>query len=908
MALLEFARLGYEGPACARMVQRVFSGLRDFYEFQKQALDHLEQHRVHRVGWKLGAAPAGTGVRRQDRRRDSAMGVWVELVELSDDDDLEELFDQFVDSDSKGIYEAPPPPDGASGARRRPRQPGKKHQIQVLDGHRESVQLCLSRLPELPHLLVWPNTAPLKCQLDALQQLSSAPRPYHKPLLQLFERGSEAQWPAFTPASLDEKDWYILRDTSRPGTASQRAFVCKAVATPDFAILEGPPGSGKTTAICELILQVVRRKPTPGRVLLCASTHVAVDNVLERLTDPSQEFSKWINPLRIGDEDKAAPSVRHWLPKARAETDTGRLKAFLRQLPPSPSRQHLAAAVDDRGALQRFMLETSNVVCGTTIGILQLKRFWESAGRSAVPGVMMDDQFDMLIVDEASKTSFQEFLVPALMAKRWILIGDPRQLSPYVDEEALQVNLEACVPTPALRDACVDVFLAAPNRAATRSRAIAPGRQRPTLVVSEAEEVLEHYRRQAAERGVSCVALGEASRFDLAAAGIILASAEDVERLSHLIPLDVCTLRGAEAVPEEIRRQAAAWRRIARCDREPEPSWAGQVAYRLVREYEQRFRVGGGQLASDDEESEPARVERLRRERNELLPAVSSLGEEGHEDLIDSLVRVRRVAFPSMLETLQFGFKTVGKEPRTAMTDGLPPERHRERHVLLEHQHRMHPEIAAFPREHVYGGKALITDPSMELRRKWSYEPAKSRARWLNVTGPCTGRQSRREADAVVAECVKFVAWAASNPRPRGVGAAVSPVWEVAVLSFYRAQERMLRERLRERFRSRQARHLLEISVSNRPVCVIKLCTVDRFQGQEADFVLLSIANDHSTVFLESLNRLNVAITRARYLLTIVGNRRAMQGRRSEGTLLHRLATSPLFRFEDSLQERSHGT
>ena len=44
-------------------------------------------------------------------------------------------------------------------------------------------------------------------------------------------------------------------------------------------ILEGPPGSGKTTAILEFIYQATS---IGKKVLLVASTHVAVDNVLEK--------------------------------------------------------------------------------------------------------------------------------------------------------------------------------------------------------------------------------------------------------------------------------------------------------------------------------------------------------------------------------------------------------------------------------------------------------------------------------------------------------------------------------------------------------------------------------------------------------------------------------------------------
>ena len=49
----------------------------------------------------------------------------------------------------------------------------------------------------------------------------------------------------------------------------------------------------------------------------------------------------------------------------------------------------------------------------------------------------------MLILDEASKTTFSEFIVPALHAKKWVIVGDCRQLSPYVDDREIEVNVSA---------------------------------------------------------------------------------------------------------------------------------------------------------------------------------------------------------------------------------------------------------------------------------------------------------------------------------------------------------------------------------------------------------------------------------------------------------------------------------
>ncbi|MOA29029.1 hypothetical protein D3C78_1500160 [compost metagenome] len=76
---------------------------------------------------------------------------------------------------------------------------------------------------------------------------------------------------------------------------------------------------------------------------------------------------------------------------------------------------------------------------------------------------------------------------------------------------------------------------------------------------------------------------------------------------------------------------------------------------------------------------------------------------------------------------------------------------------------------------------------------------------------------------------------------------------------------------------------------------------MDRFQGHEADLVILSIASRHATSFLESPNRLNVALTRARYQRIIIGDRHAML--RAENSLLGQLAkVEP---WEKHISERS---
>ena len=71
-----------------------------------------------------------------------------------------------------------------------------------------------------------------------------------------------------------------------------------------------------------------------------------------------------------------------------------------------------------------------NLVCATTIGI-STGGYFEAEG---IP-------FDIAIIDEASKATLGEFLVPGIRAKRWLLVGDEKQLSPHVDQSKIDFIL-----------------------------------------------------------------------------------------------------------------------------------------------------------------------------------------------------------------------------------------------------------------------------------------------------------------------------------------------------------------------------------------------------------------------------------------------------------------------------------
>ena len=327
--------------------------------------------------------------------------------------------------------------------------------LRVLDSDLERGLLLLEKAPSSKEHILYlpPNSHVLERQQGALNRLRELPEPEHRGLLRLVEDPQRSKWPGVTPVSVEK--WAFLTNPEIEGTDEQRRFVEIALGTPDFAILEGPPGSGKTTAICELIVQEVR---LGHRVMLCASTHVAVDNVLESLQERGITSSEVI-AVRIGDQKLISEKVRDFQLQQRAQKERRDLvrKLCLVQHRASSEEYFLEAlqnSDDSEGSLvSRIILQSANLVCGTTIGILQHPdiKTWtngkksengDSASRSNVGDV---PKFDCLILDEASKTTFQEFLVPALFAKRWILVGDVKQLSPYVEKENVEDNLKSMI-------------------------------------------------------------------------------------------------------------------------------------------------------------------------------------------------------------------------------------------------------------------------------------------------------------------------------------------------------------------------------------------------------------------------------------------------------------------------------
>ena len=772
--------------------------------------------------------------------------------------------------------------------------------IKVKRVDRDRYQLLVDHLPADGTLLHLPlNVRNLQLQRRALNQLSDAPLPHHQGLLRLCEDPAprRVRWPQLRPAWPAE--WFVLTDETRSGTEQQREFVAKALGglgmdlepdQGDIALLEGPPGSGKTTAICELVLQLIERG---RRVLLCGSTHYSIDNVLERLVLGDRP----VDAIRIGRIQKVDPKVQN------TQLDT-RVEQLVRLWRKDPGlAQHGDGELEQMA--ERTVIMGADLTCGTTMGIVNhpLFRGKDKDLKVWQRPIATQHWWDVLIVDEASKTTIQEFLVPALMARRWIVVGDVKQLPPFADRADITANLRSLVDE---RDR--EVFPVDHQRARLllwhlgRRAVQQPGVR---FLVAEPPSVLDWLERemQAEEAhfdavrvvprsrkstGVPVVSLqdvvdGAPSALLLAGATWVLVPDDLLPRVSAHLPGNMIRTRDLGLAETDrwafrqkhwLARARGLQRPVRTRDRrrgdcatlsELEPhevdwlsrkDWASEVTWRLTRVHELR------------------RSQR-KDERDRYLKAIGRLSPRA-VDIAEAIDEIRDIGLPSILEVLQEGIGEDRSNRPSALTEGLPQRQRpafEARFTSLGWQHRMHPDIAAFPREMFYGDAALQDANTIGIRDaplNWDFAPElRGRCVWLDVRGQEQGGANQREVDAMEAVIRLFLAWAEKKGAPN----RDSPrEWEVACLAFYTKQESAIREMLRKVTGDDR---YTRFSV---PGVEFVAGTVDRFQGREADLVLLSMRNTRRTGFLDSVNRLNVAVTRARQQLVIVGNHSYFSG------------------------------
>ncbi len=207
-----------------------------------------------------------------------------------------------------------------------------------------------------------------------------------------------------------------------PNNGAQNAAVERALNAEDFALIHGPPGTGKTYTIATLVREFLARDE---RVLLSAFTNRAVDNALEAIEEQGVA-----DLVRVGTET----GVREDMQEYRLENVGG------------PHEQ-----ADRLGAASLVAATTSS--CGSR--------------------VMRSQDFDVVLVDEASQLTEPGALAAINRGARFVLVGDHHQLPPVVQSGGRSPSPSSSassrtIPRPAsswrASTGCASAFRRSPRR------------------------------------------------------------------------------------------------------------------------------------------------------------------------------------------------------------------------------------------------------------------------------------------------------------------------------------------------------------------------------------------------------------------------------------------------------------
>lgn len=220
----------------------------------------------------------------------------------------------------------------------------------------------------------------------------------------------------------------------------QLEAVGRALAGREVCLIHGPPGTGKTRTLVEVIRQAVARGE---RVLAAAASNTAVDNMAERLVDSGLRVVRLGHPARLSEAMRAHgldaqleqteiyTLARRWLAEAhQIRTRVGK-RWRRRQIGWRERRAELAQARaltrDARVQLRRAqdaIIDRASVVLST------------AAGADSV--LLGDRRFDRVVLDEATQAVDPVALVALARGGRAVLAGDPRQLPPTIIDEAAE--------------------------------------------------------------------------------------------------------------------------------------------------------------------------------------------------------------------------------------------------------------------------------------------------------------------------------------------------------------------------------------------------------------------------------------------------------------------------------------
>ncbi|ETI20183.1 hypothetical protein G647_08217 [Cladophialophora carrionii CBS 160.54] len=226
---------------------------------------------------------------------------------------------------------------------------------------------------------------------------------------------------------------------------SQQEAIRFALSSPELALIHGPPGTGKTYTLIELILQFLKQGQ---RVLVCGPSNISVDNIVERLAlaSPSTPI------VRLGHPARLLPSVlSHSLEVLTRTSEAAGIvsdvrkemdekQASIRKTRNGRERRGIYA---DLKVLRKEYRERENkCIDGLVRGSKVVLSTLHGAGSQQV----RNQEFDVVVIDEASQALEPQCWIPLVFGgsnvRKLVLAGDHLQLPPTVKSADNKDNKE----------------------------------------------------------------------------------------------------------------------------------------------------------------------------------------------------------------------------------------------------------------------------------------------------------------------------------------------------------------------------------------------------------------------------------------------------------------------------------
>lgn len=185
-------------------------------------------------------------------------------------------------------------------------------------------------------------------------------------------------------------------------------------------------------------------------------------------------------------------------------------------------------------------------------------------------------------------------------------------------------------------------------------------------------------------------------------------------------------------------------------------------------------------------------------------------------------------------------------------------EKYENRALWLRQHYRSNSKIIGFSQKYVYNGNIISHESCKDIRlnlKSWpqnmSFLNPNLPVVFLHVDGKEAAESGRSRYNEQEVQVVEKIV---NTLKKLNVGSQ-----EIGVITPYKAQTIHIKEALKNE----------EVEVN----------TVDSFQGREKDVIIFSITSTRDMTFVEDENRLNVAFTRAKRKLIVLGNANSIRGR-----------------------------